>query len=266
MISLWTLSKRNPSLKKLNEERLFVLQQKASLVIRNSPLPFPSRGEGLAALVCNMQLSFQSGLQNRREIHPRPLCLIAQPGGDRAILLYRAQFIFPAVLRKVNIHERYHGALRRVFLYLRQARRLRQQFSAIFHINPHNPDRISRHIHRIRNILSLRPNLKIWNRNHDILFSSRHYNRICSFHFISLPFNFSRNPAHFLPHAREHLPPASPPALLFRFHYTLFMRIYQPLCHFLYPLHPFFFFTPPAQIPLDLNCSLGLIMKLFMSF
>ncbi len=41
----------------------------------------------------------------------------------------------------------------------------------------------------------------------------------------------------------------------------------NPSAIFLHPLHPFFFFTsPPAQIPLDLNCSLGLIMKLFMSF
>ena len=233
---------------------------------RISPLPFPSRGEVFAALVRNMQLSFQSGLQNRRKIHPRPLCLIAQPGGNRTILLYRAQFIFPAVFRKVNIHERYHGSLRRVFLYLRQARRLRQQFSAIFHINPRNPDRISCHIHRIRNILSLRPNLKIWDRNHNILFSSRHYNRICSFHLISLPFNFSRNPAHFFhTHAnifRRLLRRRSFSASIIRF----LCAYANPSANFFYPLHPFFFFTPPAQIPLDLNCSLGLIMKLFMSF
>lgn len=219
---------------------------------RISPLPFPSRGEVFAALVRNMQLSFQSGLQNRRKIHPRPLCLIAQPGGNRTILLYRAQFIFPAVLRKVNIHERYHGALRRVFLYLRQARRLRQQFSAIFHINPHNPDRISCHIHRIRNILSLRPNLKIRDRNHDTLFSSRHYNRICSFHFISLPFNFSRNPAHFLPRAREHLPQTpqiSPPALLCRFYYALFMRICQPPCQFFVHLASLLFLHSSSANP-----------------
>lgn len=236
---------------------------------RISPLPFPSRGEVFAALVRNMQLSFQSGLQNRRKIHPRPLCLIAQPGGNRTILLYRAQFIFPAVLRKVNIHERYHGALRRVFLYLRQARRLRQQFSAIFHINPHNPDRISCHIHRIRNILSLRPNLKIRDRNHDILFSSRHYNRICSFHFISLPFNFSRNPRAFSStrtrtssaNSANFSAGAPWPLLL----YAFYAHIPTPCQFFCTPCIPSF--SPLLrESPLDLNCSLGLIMKLFMSF